>query len=81
MPGKVNEAVYCNNLTVIRVPGITPSYELYSDESSIQDIWSKLDVNGAPVGPDSWKLIEVLAGLPHITTATSVNICRTDCKQ
>ncbi len=71
MPSEVNEARYCSNLTVIRVPGITPSYEVYSDEANIQDVWTQLDVDSAPVGPEAWKLIEILAGIPHITLPNS----------
>ena len=59
------------NLTAIRVPGITPSYELYSDEAHIQDIWTRLNVDSAPVGPQPWRLIEVLAGIPHLGTETT----------
>ena len=71
VPIEHNEAHYCNNLTVIRVPGVTPSYELYSDEASIQDIWTQLDVDSAPVGTKPWRLIEILAGMPHIMPSSS----------
>ena len=71
IPERVNEVHHHNNLTVIRVPGITPSYELYSDEADIQAIWTELDVNSAPVRTEAWKLIEILAGMPHITVPTS----------
>lgn len=71
VPAAVDEALYTNNLTVIRVPGITPSYELYSDENSIQNIWTRLDVDSAPVGVEAWRMIEILAGMPHVLTDTS----------
>lgn len=71
VPEKTDRVYHSNNLTIIRVPGITPSYELYGDTTSIQDIWTKLDVDAAPVGQECWELIEILAGIPHITLATS----------
>lgn len=71
IPEKIDDVCHCNNLTVIRIPGLTPSYELYSDEATMQDIWTKLDVDSAPVGQECWELIEILAGMPHVTTATS----------
>ncbi len=71
IPAGINEVRHCNNLTVIRVPGITSSYELYSDETGIQAIWARLDVDSAPVGAKAWKLIEILAGIPHVTLPTS----------
>ncbi len=70
-PIEVNEVLHHHNLTVIRIPGITPSYELYSDEASIQDVWNRLNVDSAPVGPEAWRLIEILAGIPHIMPETS----------
>lgn len=71
IPAAVNEVRHGNNLTVTRIPGITPSYELYGDEAGIRNIWTQLNVDSAPVGPEAWKLIEILAGIPHITLPTS----------
>ncbi|TNF95917.1 MAG: folate-binding protein [Gammaproteobacteria bacterium] len=71
IPLEPDQVVHQDNLTVIRIPGITPSFELYSDSDTIQGIWSRLDVRGAPVGTHAWDLIEVLAGIPHVTTPTT----------
>lgn len=71
IPSEVNQVTHQDNLMIIRIPGITPSYEIYGDESSIQDIWTRLDVHSAPIGASGWQLIEVLAGMPHITEMTS----------
>jgi folate-binding protein YgfZ len=71
IPQEIDQVVQLDNLTVIRIPGISPSYELYSDKDTIQGIWTRLDVRAAPVGTDAWKLIEVMAGIPHVTMPTS----------
>lgn len=71
MPQAVDDLVNIDNLTIIRVPGITPSYELYGDTGAITDIWTRLDVQGAPVGASMWQLIEILAGIPNVTLASS----------
>ena len=71
LPAQPDEVINIDNLTVIKVPGITPSYELYGDTGVIMDIWTKLDVHGAPVGMSAWQLIEILAGMPHITAESS----------
>ncbi|MCW8962396.1 MAG: folate-binding protein [Gammaproteobacteria bacterium] len=71
IPDAENEVVTIDNLSVIRIPGITPSYELYGDAGLITDIWTKLDVQDAPVGMPAWQLIEVLAGIPHVTLAST----------
>lgn len=71
IPEAINEVVTAGNLSIIRVPGITPSYELYGDTGLITDIWTKLDVQDAPVGAPAWQLIEILAGIPNITLSST----------
>ena len=71
LPEAADDVIQIDNLTVIKIPGITPSYELYGDTGIITDIWTKLDVHGAPVGMSAWQLIEILAGMPHITDESS----------
>lgn len=71
IPRSVDDVLETDNLTVIRVPGITPSYELYGDTGLITDIWTRLDVQDAPVGKPAWELIEILAGIPNVTLASS----------
>lgn len=71
VPEKPDDVINIDNLTVIRIPGITPSYELYSDTGEIRDIWTRLDVHSAPVGVSAWQLIEILTGMPHITGAST----------
>ena len=71
MPENPGDVCHLDNLTVIRIPGLTPSYELYSDAGVMMDIWTRLDVHSAPVGVSAWQLIEILAGMPHITEATT----------
>ena len=71
VPEKPDDVINIDNLTVIRIPGITPSYELYSDTGEIRDIWTRLDVHSAPVGVSAWQLIEILTGMPHITEAST----------
>ena len=71
VPEQPGDVINIENLTVIRIPGITPSYELYSDTGEIRDLWTRLDVHSAPVGVSAWQLIEILAGEPHITGAST----------
>jgi folate-binding protein YgfZ len=71
VPEQPGDVCHIDNLTIIRIPGTTPSYELYSDTGVITEIWTKLDVYSAPVGCPAWQLIEVMAGMPHITEESS----------
>jgi len=71
IPETVNGVSMHEKLQIIRVQGITPSYELYGDAATLQGIWEKLDVHAAPIGAMAWDLIEVLAGIANIVEKTS----------
>jgi len=60
-----------NALCVIRVPGVLPRFELYGDAPLILSYWEQLTQKAHPVGASSWALLDIQAGLPSVTTATS----------
>ncbi len=67
------EDYHCINtgkLSIIRLPGVSPRCIIIGESNDIKPVWSSLDVNAAPVGADSWDLINVISGIPTITTAT-----------
>lgn len=70
VPDSVNTAVELDNLSVIRVPGILPRFEIYGELDAMKDLWDELNVRAAPVGADSWELLETLAGLPNVFAPT-----------
>lgn len=71
-PGSVNEVVHAGPLTVIRVPGAVPRFEVYASSlKSAQALWDALNVRGAPVGESPWRLLEIQAGLPVVYAANS----------
>ncbi|NOX43220.1 MAG: folate-binding protein YgfZ [Gammaproteobacteria bacterium] len=71
IPETVNDVLQLDNLTVIRIPGINPRFEIIGEIDNIQKLWSKLDVHSAPVGADVWASIDVLAGIPTIYKETT----------
>lgn len=72
VPGAVDEVTHAADITLLRVPGIQPRYEVYiSSQGAAQRVWDSLNVHGAPVGESTWRLLEIYAGLPTIFAATS----------
>ncbi len=71
LPESVDDVSQINGYTVIRVPGVTPRYEVYGDLESIKTLWSHLDVHAAPVGAGCWETLDILAGIPTIYPQTS----------
>ena len=72
VPGAVDAVTHAADISVLRVPGIQPRYEVYiSSQDAAQRVWDSLNVRGAPVGESAWRLLEIYAGLPTIFAATS----------
>ena len=60
-----------NGYTIIRIPGIHPRFEIYGELIPMTELWSKLDVNTAPIGCGPWDRLGILAGIPVIYPETS----------
>jgi folate-binding protein YgfZ len=59
------------DMTIIRVPGIHPRFEIYTVLDAVRHLWDMLNVRCAPVGLAAWKLLEIEAGLPTVYPATA----------
>jgi len=69
-PETVNAAVQAGNHTIIRVPGIHPSYEIFTTVDDARQLWDQLNVQSAPIGADAWQLLDIQAGIPVISPQT-----------
>lgn len=70
VPAEIDGVVSTGEVSLLRVPGIHPRYELYGELEAMQALWSKLNVHAAPVGAANWDLLELLAGIPTIYPET-----------
>ena len=70
-PETDNTVVHQGDITVIRVPGPHPRFECYGELEPMMRLYEKLNVRCAPVGAGPWALLDILAGIPTITPATS----------
>lgn len=71
IPHAPDQALNLAELSVLRVAGIHPRFEIHGQLEAVQRLWDRLNVRGAPVGVACWGLLDVLAGLPNIYPATS----------
>jgi len=55
---------------IVRVPGIHPSYEIFTDTEQAIELWNRLNVHCAPIGSDAWQLLDIQAGVPMICPET-----------
>ena len=70
-PEAVNGVIHAGEITAIRVSGPHPRFECYGELEPMMQLWQKLNVRCAPVGSGPWALLDILAGIPTVTPATS----------
>jgi folate-binding protein YgfZ len=70
LPGEVGDVMAQDTQVVLRVPGIYPSYELFTTTDGAMTLWDKLNVRSAPVGAEAWRLLDIQAGIPVIYPET-----------
>lgn len=70
-PKQLHDVFQDEKQLVIRVPGIFPSYEVFTHAEQARLLWDKLDVHCAPIGAESWRLLDIQAGVPMIYPPTS----------
>jgi folate-binding protein YgfZ len=72
VPEQVNQVAAAEALTVLRVPGIHPRFEIYATSlAAATRLWDAFNVHAAPVGESAWRLLEIQAGLPTIHAGTA----------
>ncbi len=69
-PVGVDDVITTDQVTVVRVAGLHPRFEIYGELEPMKRHWEALDVYCAPVGTPAWKLLEIFAGLPTIYPET-----------
>jgi folate-binding protein YgfZ len=71
-PESVSAVTRTGELTILRVPGLQPRFEVYAASiDAAKQLWDALNVDAAPVGMPAWGLLEILAGLPSVYAANS----------
>ena len=72
LPEQEGAALQTQELSVLRVPGVHPRFEVYAlSYEAARSLWDTLNVRGAPVGLDAWQLTEIQAGLPNVYASTA----------
>ena len=66
IPSDVDGSLTKNGLTVIRLSGHHPRFEIVGELEKIQSLWEALSSNFTAVASDAWSLLDIRAGIPHI---------------
>lgn len=70
VPAEPHHLATQENATLLRLPGPTPRYIVYTSPETAPALWAKLAQHGKPVGASCWDWLEIQAGIPDITPAT-----------
>jgi len=70
-PSDIDATVTTDGVTVIRVPGPHPRFELYGAPERLQGLWKDLAQKTRPVGEDAWQLLDIRVGIPTVFPETT----------
>lgn len=70
LPSGINETSTRDDVTVIRLSGPTPRFELLAPRRQMEPIWTGLARKAAPAGAGPWAWLDIKAGVPTVLPGT-----------
>lgn len=70
VPQNAFDLVTHDNSALLKLPGVTPRFEIFTDIENAQNIWQALSKQAKTVDADYWEHLEILAGIPEVYPAT-----------
>lgn len=71
LPEAVNDVVHQQTLSLIRLPGATPRFEVTGPAEALMPVWQTAEGQSVRMGDGYWALQEIHAGIPNIFQRTS----------
>lgn len=70
LPKDTDESSTENDLTIVKLSGLIPQYEVYGPLEQVKQLWENLQTNGVAIGENSWNLLTIRAAIPEIVAET-----------
>lgn len=70
LPQEVNDTVHTKDITILKLHGTVPRYELLGEVDVLKSLWEQFKPDVVSIGADSWNLLTIRAGIPEIVTET-----------
>ena len=70
-PGSVDGCETRGEITVIKLAGPHPRFEIVAPMDTATKIWNGLKGTTTPVGPSAWSWLDIVAGIPSVHPETS----------
>jgi folate-binding protein YgfZ len=71
VPAQVDECRHHKGLTLIRLPGSHPRFEITGTREAVQSLWQHLSTRAQPATEEAWQWQDIQAGIPQIVDATA----------
>jgi folate-binding protein YgfZ len=69
-PAEADTSLTQAGITLLRIPGTHPRFEIYGDSEAMQNLWQSLGSRVHKAGADCWDLLDIHAGLPAVYRET-----------
>jgi folate-binding protein YgfZ len=69
LPEEIDDVASHGNITIIRIPGPFPRYQLFGPPEEMAQAYTRLSTFMAEVSPNAWELLDIEAGIPVIHQA------------
>lgn len=70
IPQNVYELVTLENGALLKLPGLQPRFEIFTDMANALEIWKAFSQQAKPVSAAYWEWLEIQAGIPDVTSST-----------
>lgn len=70
LPQNTDESSTENEITIIKLAGTLPRYEVHGTVEKVKELWEKLQKNAVTIGENSWNLLTIRAAIPEIVSET-----------
>ena len=71
LPEDENGCATQGDLTILRLPGIHPRFEIIAPVPAARKLWENLKAEAAMTGPGVWAWLDIMAGIPTVLPPTS----------
>lgn len=71
LPSDINEVAQYEQISLIRLPGPVPRFEVYGDFESMKKLFEQVSKTASPVGMHTWNWLAIQAGIPEVYPQTT----------
>ncbi len=70
VPSEDRASITRDEITIFRMPGDRPRFEVVGPETLVTPIWDHAAVQATPANTDFWALMDIRAGMPNVLEGT-----------